>query len=271
MALLLRYLIMPVLPDFTQPQWFAIAVVVFFLVIIGRYFLIAGLFDLVFYKWYKSSWSHRKLGTKDYAPGQFRREVFWSICTAMIFSFAGAVTLIIYQRGLTAVYENIHAYPLWYLPVSLILSMLAHEVYYYWIHRWMHKPAIFRIVHKVHHDSRITSPWTAFSFHPIEGLLQAIALPVILILIPIHPYVLVVQLVIMSISSVINHLDIEIFPRKFYKNPIGKYIIGATHHALHHRQYRYNYGLYFTIFDRLHRTESPLYDKQIAEEIKPIR
>jgi sterol desaturase/sphingolipid hydroxylase (fatty acid hydroxylase superfamily) len=41
---------------------------------------------------------------------------------------------------------------------------------------------------------------------------------------------------------------------------MGKWFIGATHHALHHKQFRYNYGLYFTFWDKTSKTESPLYD-----------
>jgi sterol desaturase/sphingolipid hydroxylase (fatty acid hydroxylase superfamily) len=45
---------------------------------------------------------------------------------------------------------------------------------------------------------------------------------------------------------------------------MGKWIIGATHHSLHHKQFKYNYGLYFTFWDKLKKTESPLFDKLFA-------
>src|SRR5687767_5890132 len=121
----------------------------------------------------------------------------------------------------------------------------------------MHKPAVFRIIHKTHHDSNTTSAWTAFSFHPIEGLLQAVILPAIIIFLPMHLSVLLLQLTLMTFSSVINHLEIESYPANFHKHIIGKWIIGATHHSLHHKQFRYNYGLYFTFWDKIVKTESP--------------
>jgi sterol desaturase/sphingolipid hydroxylase (fatty acid hydroxylase superfamily) len=130
----------------------------------------------------------------------------------------------------------------------------------------MHLPKVFRIVHKVHHDSNITSPWTAFSFHPYEGIFQAMFLPAVLLFLPLHLYVLVFQLTIMTLSSVINHLDIEIYPANFYKHPIGKWLIGASHHSLHHKQFKYNYGLYFTFWDKWKRTESPSYVSLFKEK-----
>lgn len=242
------------------------ATAVVFAVVVGRYFLIAGLFHAVFYLWFPQRWQPRKINQRDYKSGQFRREVNWSMLTALLFAVAGSVTLVLWQKGYTKLYLNVNDYPLWWLPVSLLIAMLLHETYYYWLHRWMHHPKIFRIVHKVHHDSNITSAWTAFSFHPLEGLLQALFLPLLLLVMPMHLYVLVIQLTIMTFSSVINHLDIEIYPTRFNKNFIGRWLIGATHHSLHHKQFKYNYGLYFTFWDKWKKTESPLYDALFEEK-----
>jgi len=152
--------------------------------------------------------------------------------------------------------------------VSLFISMLIHETYYYWLHRWMHIPSVFRIIHKTHHDSNTTSAWTAFSFHPIEGLLQSIILPAIIIFLPMHVSVLLLQLTLMTFSSVIYHLEIESYPANFHKHFIGKWIIGATHHSLHHKQFRYNYGLYFTFWDKIIKTESPKFSALFEEKTK---
>ncbi|HEY1111974.1 MAG TPA: sterol desaturase family protein [Chitinophagaceae bacterium] len=254
------------LPDFTQPLWFVVATAAIFMVVIGRYLLVAGLFHAVFYLWFPQRWQERKINQKAYKPGQFRREVKWSMITAGLFAVAGSVTVVLWQLGHTKVYTDWNAYPLWWAPLSLAVAMLAHETYYYWLHRWMHHPRVFRIVHKVHHDSNITSPWTAFSFHPLEGLLQAIFLPALLLVLPMHLYVIIGQLTIMTLSSVINHLDIEIYPKRFYKHFLGKWLIGATHHSLHHKQFKYNYGLYFTFWDKWKNTESPLYEGLFIEK-----
>ncbi|RPD43620.1 sterol desaturase family protein [Paracnuella aquatica] len=257
------------LPDFSQPLWFIVATVVVFAVVVGRYFLIAGLFHVVFYRYKPGRWQHRKINHRDYKKGQFRKEVQWSMITAALFAVAGAGTAVLWQKGYTQLYDDVHAYPLWWLPVSLIIAMLLHETYYYWLHRWMHHPKIFRIVHKVHHDSNITSPWTAFSFHPLEGLLQALFLPALLLVLPMHLYVLIIQLTLMTFSSVVNHLDIEVYPKNFHRHFLGRWLIGATHHSLHHKQFKYNYGLYFTFWDKWKNTESPLYAKLFEEKTGP--
>ena len=242
-----------------------------FAVVVGRYFLIAGIFQLFFYKWQPQRWQQRKINSRAYKPGQFRREMYWSMITAALFAVAGAIMALLWQKGYTRLYDDVHAYPVWWLPVSLLAAMLLHETYYYWLHRWMHHPKVFRIVHKVHHDSNITSPWTAFSFHPLEGVLQALFLPLLLLVLPMHLYVLIIQLTLMTFSSVINHLDIELYPKNFHRHAIGRWIIGATHHSLHHKQFKYNYGLYFTFWDKWKNTESPLYNGLFEEKTTEAR
>ena len=248
------------LPDFTSNFWLVSLTLIFFMIITGRYFLIAGLFYLFFYVWFPSKWKEKKINKKEYKAGQFKKEIKWSMITALLFSVAGTITVILWQKGYTSIYTEVDIYGWWYLPVSLILLMLLHETYYYWLHRWMHHPAVFRRIHKVHHDSHIASPFTAFSFHPLEGLLQAIFLPVMLVILPMHYYAIILQLTIMTFSSVINHLDIEIYPKKLH-HIWGKWVIGATHHSLHHKQFKYNYGLYFTFWDKIEKTESPEFNK----------
>jgi lathosterol oxidase len=251
--------------DFTRPWAFGLLVAFLFVGITGRYLLIAGFFHLYFYQWYPERWRARKLGQPRYPAGQFQREVGWSLLNAALFALVGALTVVAFQRGYTAIYLDPAQYGWWYLPVSLGLSLFLHETYYYWIHRLMHHPRVYRYVHRVHHDSRITSPWTAFSFHPIEGVLQAVIFPLLLVVVPMHPVVISLQLLLMTLSAAINHLDIEIYPRSRLGSALGRRVIGATHHGLHHRQFRYNFGLHFTFWDRWGRTESPLFRQQFEE------
>lgn len=256
------------IPDVSEPHWFLLTALVFFCIIVGRYFLVSGIFYLVFYTWFPEKWKQRKLGKKEYPKGQLRREISWSMLTALIFSLTGTFMILLWQKGYTRIYTDINEYGLWWLPVSLIASMLIDETFYYWIHRWMHRPQVFRYIHRIHHQSNITSPWTAFSFHPVEGILLSVSLPVILMILPMHPAVILVQLTIMTLSSVINHLDIEIYPENFNKNKIGKWVIGATHHGLHHKQFKYNFGLYFTFWDKWKKTESPLFESTFDNATK---
>lgn len=259
------------LPDFSLPLPFAILTMVLFFIVVTRYFIVAGLFQLFFHKWFKNRWADKKLSSITVSQKQFYSELKWSLSTSLIFSFISALTIILWQRGYTKIYTTVSDFGWLYLPISLALSMLIHETYYYFLHRWMHRPLVFKLVHKAHHESKTTSAWTAFSFHPLEGFFQAIILPLTILVLPMHIYVLLLQLTIMTFSSVINHLEIEVYPTWFQKTFFGKWIIGASHHSLHHKQFKYNFGLYFTFWDKWVKTESPTFtalcNKKVMEKV----
>ena len=122
----------------------------------------------------------------------------------------------------------------------------------------MHHPRLFRVMHKVHHDSRPPTAWAAMSFHPSEALTGAIVVPLLVFLIPIHIAMLGAVLAIMTVMGVTNHMGWEMFPRRFVHSRAGNWVITASHHQRHHERYACNYGLYFRVWDRLCGTDRGL-------------
>ena len=182
---------------------------------------------------------------------QIRKEIGWSLASAAIYGVpAGVVAWGWANRGWARIYSDVHAWPLWYLPVSVFLYLAAHDTWFYWTHRWMHRPAPFRIAHAVHHASRPPTAWAAMSFHPVEAITGAVVIPALVFLIPIHVAVLGLVLTIMTIMGVGNHMGWEMVPRALVHGPAGKWLITATHHQRHHDEYRGIYGIYFRFWDK---------------------
>lgn len=231
-----------------------------FVAIFLRYIIVSGVFIFVFSFLLKDQYLSRMVSNKLRPEGQIQKEIKWSAITSFIFALSGVGLVWIWQNDFTAIYTEPGKFGYLYLPFSLLLSLFIHETYYYWLHRWMHQPKIYKFIHRTHHDSIVTSPWTAFSFHPLESILQAMIIPVILIIIPMHFSMIILLLIIMTISATINHLEIEIYPQNFEKHWLGKWIIGATHHSQHHKKFLVNYGLYFTFWDKWMYTENPDYE-----------
>ena len=118
---------------------------------------------------------------------QIGREIGWSLASAAIYGIpAGIVAWGWQARGWTRIYTDPGAWPLWWLPVSVLLYLAAHDSWFYWTHRWMHRPRVFRAIHAVHHASRPPTAWAAMSFSPLEALTGAIVIPALVFLIPIH-------------------------------------------------------------------------------------
>ncbi|MEZ5709096.1 MAG: sterol desaturase family protein [Blastomonas sp.] len=190
---------------------------------------------------------------------QIRREIGWSLASAAIYGIpAGIVAWGWQNRGWTRIYEQWDAMPLWWLPVSLLLYLFAHDSWFYWTHRWMHRPRLFRIAHAVHHDSRPPTAWAAMSFHPVEAITGAVVIPALVFLIPIHIAMLGLVLAIMTVMGVTNHMGWELFPRWLVHGRLGEWLITASHHQRHHDRYQCNYGLYFRFWDRLCGTDDGL-------------
>ncbi len=187
---------------------------------------------------------------------QMRREIGWSLAAAAIYGApAGVVAWGWDAYGWTRIYTGLAEYPLWYLPVSVFLYLVAHDTWFYWTHRLMHRPFWFRTAHAVHHASRPPTAWAAMSFHPWEALTGAIVIPLLVFAIPIHFAALGIVLAIMTVMGVSNHMGWEMFPRFVVNGPLGKWLITATHHQKHHDAYGGNYGLYFRFWDRVCGTD----------------
>jgi sterol desaturase/sphingolipid hydroxylase (fatty acid hydroxylase superfamily) len=221
------------------------------LIVALRYLATSGLF----------AWATGRVRPGLYAglDRQIRAEIGWSLASAAIYGLpAGIVAWGWQQHGWTRIYTDLDEIPHWYLPLSLAAYLFAHDTWFYWTHRWMHRPRPFRIAHAVHHASRPPTAWAAMSFHPIEALSGAVVIPALVFLIPIHVGALGLVLAIMTLMGVTNHMGWELFPRWLVHSRPGGWLITASHHQRHHEHYQCNYGLYFRVWDRLCGTDRGL-------------
>jgi len=190
--------------------------------------------------------------------GQVRREIGWSLVSAAIYGVPAGLAQVAWQKfGLTQIYAGApHGILGWLaLPASVLAYLALHDTWFYWSHRWMHRPKLFAAVHATHHASRPPTAWAAMSFHPWEALSGAFVVPLLVFAVPIHIGALMVVLTIMTFNGVSNHIDWEIYPRSWVAGWWGRVMITASHHHLHHRHYRCNYGLYFRFWDQVCGTD----------------
>lgn len=228
-----------------------LSAVVMTLIVAVRYLLISGAFAL--------ATANVRPGLYRGLNGQIRKEIGWSLASAAIYGVpAGIVAWGWQERGWTLIYTQVSDYPVWYLPLSLLVYLFLHDTWFYWTHRLMHRPRLFRVMHAVHHASRPPTAWAAMSFHPWEALTGALVIPVLVFFIPVHVTVLGAVLAIMTLMGVTNHMGWEMFPRALVHSPVGAWVITASHHQRHHDEYRCNYGLYFRFWDRLCGTDRGL-------------
>ncbi len=230
-----------------------------------RYFVAAGLAYFIFWVLGKRAWQHRFIQSNFPQGRKLWREFRYSLSTVVIFSMVGSGIYLSEKAGYTKFYADIGGMGWIYFLMSLLIMILFHDLYFYWTHRLLHHPRIYKYVHRVHHLSTNPSPWAAYSFHPWEALVQAAVLPIIVFTIPVHPLAVFLFLVYMIIRNVLGHLGFELFPAGFSRNKWWSWHTTSVHHNLHHQHFNSNYGLYFSWWDNLMGTTHKQYHQKFDE------
>lgn len=232
----------------------------------SRYLFFAGLAFVLAYVLINKFISHKKIQQRYPKLKDYAREIGFSVITIFIFAF---IPLLLINnnsvRPFTTYYTNIAEYGWPYFFLAFLLMLIMHDTYFYWTHRLMHHPSVFRIFHLVHHKSINPSPWAAYAFHPLEAIIEVGIVVVFLFTIPIHKYHLGLFFLFMIIYNVYGHLGWELYPKGFSRHWLGKWINTSVNHNQHHQFFKGNYGLYFLFWDRLMGTIRDDYDQQFDE------
>jgi Delta7-sterol 5-desaturase len=235
-----------------------------------RYLVLAG---LAFAFWY-GPWRMRvraaKLQPATPSWSQIAREIGWSAIAVLVF---GGITGLISAAGLvprTRLYPEIAQFGWVYFGLSIPVMLVLHDTWFYWTHRLMHHPALFRHVHRVHHLSTNPTPWTAYSFHPVESIVQGLGVVAIVFVVPVHPLAVVVFQTLSTAVNVYGHSGYELYPRGWATHRFGRWLNTSVAHNAHHATARHNYGLYFLAWDRWMGTIDMAYAARYAQARPPV-
>lgn len=218
------------------------------------YLVVATSFYFVLYKGKSTRYKKAKIQTDDVSPSQIKREIIYSIISMIIFSAMGFIVYLLYYYGYSRIFFPIMQYGVVYLVLSIALMIVFHDMYFYWTHRLLHLPGWYQKVHFFHHLSSNPSPFTSLAFHPVEAIIQAAVLPLIILIIPSHPFPVFFFLMYMVYKNVRGHAGYEFTTTAYRQNKWNWVHSYSIHHNQHHLKGKGNYGLYFTIWDRLMNT-----------------
>jgi Delta7-sterol 5-desaturase len=228
-----------------------------------RYFVIAGLAFFLFYYLLRKVMSSRRMQVRFPKWKDYGRDISYSLLTILIFATVASFVFIVW-RPHTNLYREYDQYGVFYYFLCFPLMLLIHDAYFYGIHRLMHHPKLFRLIHRVHHQSTNPSPWTAYAFHPLEAVLEAGIIPLIAFTLPVQQHSLGLFLLFQFFYNVYGHLGYELFPKNFQKNKIGRWVNTGTAHNQHHEHFHGNYGLYTLIWDRVFGTLRKDYEEKYS-------
>jgi sterol desaturase/sphingolipid hydroxylase (fatty acid hydroxylase superfamily) len=231
----------------------------------GRYALFAVITWALLWVVLRQPLRHRKIRLSRPPNLQLATEFVVSIRSVAIFATVAAAMSLMSHAGLYPLSRvAYHWGPAWFW-ASLGLMIVGHDAYYYWTHRAMHHPRLFRSFHRRHHRSHNPSPFTAYSFDLLEAALMASFVLLWPFLVPTSWPVVSLFIVHQVFRNTLLHCGYELMPATSDGRPLLDWLTTTTHHDLHHADARSNFGLYFTWWDRWMGTESARYQAAFAE------
>jgi len=207
----------------------------------------------------------RKIRALSPSARQMVMEFAISMRSIALFATAAAGMSLMSRAGFYPLTHLSHHWgPAW-MAVSLVLMIVGHDAYYYWTHRALHRPALFRGAHARHHKSHNPSPFSAYSF----DLGEAAVMVTFVVLWPLAvptPWPVITLFILHQIwRNTLAHSGYELAPAGADGRPMFDWLTTATHHDMHHSHAGWNFGLYFTWWDRWMGTEHPDYYAAFAK------
>ncbi|CAI2167269.1 1868_t:CDS:2 [Funneliformis geosporum] len=104
----------------------------------------------------------------------------------------------------------------------------------------------------------VPTPYASHAFHPLDGYVQSVPYHLFVYLFPLHKYIYIGLFIFVNLWTIMIH------DGKFLSS--GSFINGAAHHALHHLYFNFNYGQYFTIWDKFGGSYRKPGDEQLDDK-----
>lgn len=148
----------------------------------------------------------------------------------------------------------------WSVPLMAVVGIILLDAWFYWAHRLLHTRALYRF-HKPHHRHVTPTVWSNDSTHWLDTAITHGFYVLLPVLTPVPLASVVVLRLFDQVTAIIGHSGYEHFAGATARWPwLG---ICTLFHDQHHSAFRYNYGNFFSLWDRLFGTIHPRYDDEV--------
>lgn len=205
--------------------------------------LVAGGLHLYFHRW-RLQGRQLKFDPRDLpAPGraftfrnQFWDNVFWTMASGVTVWTGYEVLMFWAMANGYAPHLAWVDNPVWFL-LLFPLTPLWISFHFYWVHRALHWPPLYRLAHALHHRNTNVGPWSGLSMHPVEHVLFFSSVLVHLI-VPAHPIHILFHMQHQALTAATSHTGFE----GMVVQDKTRLALGTFHHQMHHRYFECNYG-----------------------------
>ncbi|XP_032085099.1 lathosterol oxidase-like [Thamnophis elegans] len=191
---------------------------------------------------------HKLMKHPQFLENQVQREIKHTLSSLPTISVPTVAIFFAEVRGYSKLYSSVEDSPHgWFDVIFSMLSFLFFtDMWIYWIHRFLHHKLLYKRFHKPHHVWKIPTPFASHAFHPLDGFSQSIPYHVYPFLFPLHKVTYLVLYIFVNVWTISIHDGNYCVP-----GPLKSIINGSAHHTDHHLYFNYNYGQYFTLWDRI--------------------
>ena len=126
--------------------------------------------------------------------------------------------------------------PVWYVVWFMLMPMWG-SFHFYWVHRLLHQPRLYKLAHALHHRNVNVGPWSGISMHPIEHAIYFSSL-LIHFVVPTSPLHILFHVYTFTLHPICSHSGFDGLLASGQKRAQ----LGDFFHQLHHRYFECNYG-----------------------------
>ena len=138
----------------------------------GLSFIVAGGLHLYFHTWKRQGdvekYDHRELARKNKVflfNNQVWDNIFWSCVSGVAFWTAFQVLLMWAYANHYVMWNTWESNPVWFVLLFLIFTAWE-SMHFYFIHRMIHWPPLYKIAHALHHKNVTVGPWSGLGHAP---------------------------------------------------------------------------------------------------------
>ncbi|MEM7377854.1 MAG: sterol desaturase family protein [Pseudomonadota bacterium] len=176
---------------------------------------------------------------------QVHDNVFWSLASGVTAWTAWEALIVWAATNGYAPSFRLADNPVWFA-LWFVLIPLWSSFHFYWIHRLLHWPPIYKLAHSLHHRNINIGPWSGISMHPIETLMYFSSLAIHFV-VPSHMTHVLFHAYVQGLSPAFSHAGFESVVVG-ERRPMRA---GDFFHQLHHRHFNCNYGTAEMPWDRV--------------------
>jgi sterol desaturase/sphingolipid hydroxylase (fatty acid hydroxylase superfamily) len=167
---------------------------------------------------------------------QTRENMFYALVSGVPIWTAYEVLLLWgYANGIAPMI-TFAEHPIGFIALFFLVPFI-HEAGFYFCHRLLHWPPLYRIAHHVHHRNVNPGPWSGLSMHPIEHAIYFVTI-LLFFLIPSHPLHMINLASRLGLAPAQGHTGFD----RLVVGEEATFDASYYAHYLHHKYFEVNYS-----------------------------